>query len=53
MRLDKQELIKGNLIVSEKDTIKLIRFTKAVPKFLSPDLKTYGPFEQEDILNID
>jgi len=38
---------------SPKEAIKLIRFTKAVPKFLAPDLKTYGPFEEEDILNID
>lgn len=36
-----------------KETIKLIRFTKPVPKFLAPDLSTYGPFEKEDILNID
>lgn len=31
----------------------LVRFTKAVPKFVAPDLNTYGPFEEEDILNID
>lgn len=37
----------------ELQTSKLVRFTKAVPKFLAPDLNTYGPFEKEDILNID
>lgn len=31
----------------------LVRFTKSVPKFVAPDLNTYGPFEEEDILNID
>jgi len=36
-----------------KESIKLIRFIKAVPKFLTPNLTTYGPFEAEDILNID
>lgn len=40
-------------IKKEKETIKLVRFIKAVPKFIAPDLNIYGPFEPEDILNVD
>lgn len=40
-------------IKKEKETIRLVRFIKAVPKFIAPDLNIYGPFEPEDILNID
>lgn len=38
----------------EEDTneLKLIRFIEPVPKFIGDDLKTYGPFEQEEVANL-
>jgi len=32
--------------------IKSIRFTKPVPRFLGPELETYGPFEENDIASL-
>ncbi len=31
---------------------KLIRLTKAIPKFLGNDLNIYGPYEKEDVANL-
>ncbi len=30
----------------------LVRFLQPVPKFISTDLKVYGPFEKEDVANL-
>ena len=35
-----------------KNKNKIIRITNPIPKFMGLDLKTYGPLEKEDILNI-
>lgn len=31
---------------------KLIRLTKALPKFVGDDLQVYGPFDEEDVANL-
>ncbi len=36
----------------EESEHKLMRFTSPVPKFVAEDLKTYGPFEAEDLATI-
>ena len=35
-----------------KKKMKLIRFIKAVPKFVGKELEVYGPFEEEDIASL-
>ena len=35
----------------KKDKI-LVRFTKAVPRFVGKELEEYGPFEEEDMANL-
>ncbi|HYD02928.1 MAG TPA: hypothetical protein VEC16_01390 [Alphaproteobacteria bacterium] len=37
---------------SDSNIIKSIRFTKPVPRFLGPELETYGPFEENDIASL-
>lgn len=32
--------------------IKSVRFIRAVPRFLGPELETYGPFEENDIASL-
>jgi DNA replication initiation complex subunit (GINS family) len=32
--------------------IKSVRFTKSVPRFMGPELETYGPFEENDIASL-
>jgi DNA replication initiation complex subunit (GINS family) len=34
------------------DKVKSVRFVKPVPKFLGPNLETYGPFEEQDIASL-
>ena len=54
LKAQKPELmptIKQEIKETPKET-KLVRFTHAVPKFLSKDLEVYGPFEEEDIANL-
>ena len=34
------------------NTIKSVRFTKPVPRFLGSELETYGPFEENDIASL-
>lgn len=41
--------IKGDI---REGTHKIIRFTNPVPQFVAEDLKTYGPFEKEDVATI-
>lgn len=36
----------------DPDQIVSIRFIKPVPKFLGPELETYGPFEEQDIASM-
>lgn len=43
---------KNEKFLSEDKSIKSIRFVKAVPKFLGPELETYGPFEEEDMASL-
>src|SRR3989338_11485337 len=35
-----------------KHTMKLVRFTDPIPKFVGTELEEYGPFEEEDIANL-
>jgi len=35
-----------------KHTMKLVRFTDHIPKFVGTELEEYGPFEGEDIANL-
>ena len=37
---------------SNKDELKLIKFLESVPQFIGDDLKTYGPFETEEVANL-
>jgi len=43
---------KGPIIAEDDDTAKSVRFIKPVPKFLGPELETYGPFEEQDIASL-
>jgi len=36
----------------DSETIKSVLFIKPVPKFLGPELETYGPFEEQDIASL-
>lgn len=36
----------------ENSKTKLVRFIYAVPRFIGPELETYGPFEEEDVANL-
>ena len=36
----------------DDDSIKSVRFIRPVPKFLGPELETYGPFEEQDIASL-
>ncbi|MGV8141162.1 MAG: hypothetical protein ACP5NW_01830 [Candidatus Woesearchaeota archaeon] len=36
----------------DSTSIKSIRFTKPVPRFLGPELEIYGPFEENDIASL-
>ena len=38
-------------LIDYKDIIS-VRFIKSVPKFLGPELETYGPFEENDIASM-
>ena len=38
--------------VEKKDNTKLVKFIYATPKFMGDDLHTYGPFEEEDLVNL-
>lgn len=38
--------------VEKKDKTKLVKFIYATPKFMGDDLNTYGPFEEEDLVNL-
>lgn len=38
--------------LNDDDTITSVRFIKPVPKFLGPELETYGPFEEQDIASL-
>ena len=35
-----------------KEETKLLRILHPIPKFIASDLKVYGPFDEEDIINI-
>lgn len=37
---------------SSPDELRLIRLLESVPQFIGDDLKTYGPFETEEIANL-
>ena len=39
-------------IIIDPDQIVSIRFIKPVPRFLGPELDTYGPFEEQDIASM-
>ncbi len=39
-------------VLSEDKPVKSIRFIKSVPKFLGPELETYGPFEENDMASL-
>ncbi len=44
------------IIKEEKEEIKqqnkLVRLTHALPQFVAEDLNTYGPFDEEDVVNL-
>jgi DNA replication initiation complex subunit (GINS family) len=46
------QLIQAKPELIDDDAIKSIRFIKPVPKFLGPELETYGPFEEQDIASL-
>ncbi len=48
---EKPKDIKSQNIAENKN--KLIKITKAIPKFLGKDMQVYGPLEKEDVVNID
>ncbi len=48
--LNRSESPKKRII--DPDQIVSIRFIRPVPKFLGPELETYGPFEEQDIASM-
>ena len=44
------EAEKAKDIKIEQESTKLVRVLSPIPKFLGTDLKTYGPFEEEDMI---
>jgi len=34
------------------DSVRSVRFLKAIPRFLGPELEIYGPFEEDDIASL-
>ncbi|MEK6614689.1 MAG: hypothetical protein AABZ32_01045, partial [Bacteroidota bacterium] len=40
------------VIPDDESLIISVRFIKPVPKFLGPELESYGPFEPEDIASL-
>ena len=43
---------KAKDIKADEEKTKLIRILNPLPKFLGTDLKTYGPFEEEDLASL-
>jgi DNA replication initiation complex subunit (GINS family) len=48
---NKKEQILSTPIIDENQ-ITSVRFVRPVPKFLGPDMETYGPFEEQDMASL-
>lgn len=48
----KMPKIKETIKEEAKKDKKLLRFLKAIPKFVAEDLNVYGPFEEEDMASL-
>jgi len=46
------DMEKAKDIKADEEKTKLIRILNPLPKFLGTDLKTYGPFEEEDLASL-
>ena len=47
-----EEDLKPKVIKSDQESIKLVRITQPIPKFIGDDLNEYGPFEEEYIASL-
>lgn len=47
---EKEEVFKGK---TENKALKRVRFLKPMPAFIGPDLETLGPFEEDEVSDLD